>query len=165
MNTSECLEFKNEKILELVTNELKSKAKNYVVLKEDEKGRYIEYAFLKGAPKNNRCLSWYDKLQPNALKRNGHDPKEWKLSEVGKVYELGMFTCGNENSEDPDTRCFPGEAAKCCTEDGWRKHWTTEEPVKCGCWFLKKLPEEIQITFSVAREKFLMFMSDLNSEK
>ena len=34
----------------------------YVILKQDEKGRYIEYAFKEGAPKDNRCLSWYDNL-------------------------------------------------------------------------------------------------------
>ena len=42
----------------------------YVILCEDEQGRYIKYAFIDGEPHDNRCLSWYDKLQPNALKRN-----------------------------------------------------------------------------------------------
>ena len=36
----------------------------YVILCEDEQGRYIKYAFIDGEPHDNRCLSWYDKLQP-----------------------------------------------------------------------------------------------------
>jgi len=29
----------------------------FVYLREDENGRYIEYAFIEGAPHDNRCLS------------------------------------------------------------------------------------------------------------
>ena len=58
----------------MATNNLEK----FVILKEDDEGRYIEYAFKEGAPHDNRCLSWYDKLQPNALKRNNHDQEDWK---------------------------------------------------------------------------------------
>ena len=64
----------------------------FVYLREDENGRYIEYAFIEGAPHDNRCLSWYDKLQPNALRRNGHDISKWPLH---KVDETGQKP-GNE---------------------------------------------------------------------
>ena len=162
MNTEEQLNFVNNKAFELVREQLKGEAKDYVILKEDENGRYIEYAFLNGAPKNNRCLSWYDKLQPNALKRNGHDEKSWKLHEVGKIYKLHMFNCGNENSEDPDKRCFPGEAAPHCVRGGWAKYWTKEEPVKCGCWYLEELPCEVRVPVTFARDLFLEIMKELN---
>ena len=110
---------------------------NFVVLKEDEHGRYIEYAFREGAPHDNRCLSWYDSFQPNALTRNEHDHETWKktsMHEVGKIYELGMFSCCQENSEG-DEHCSPGHPSRKCKE-GWAKHWTYEEPVKCACWYL-----------------------------
>lgn len=111
---------------------------NFVVLKEDEHGRYIDYAFKEGSPHDNRCLSWYDSFQPNALTRNEHDHDDWKktsMHEVGKIYELGMFSCGQENSEG-QAHCSPGHPSQKCREV-WAKYWTYEEPVKCACWFLK----------------------------
>lgn len=116
----------------------------YVVLREDENGRYIEYAFMHGAPEENRCLSWYEKLQPNALIRNGHDIDEWKerLLEVNRIYRLNAFTCGMEDVDDEVKRCRPGCASMSCRLNGYAKHWTYEEPVKCGCWHLDRVEFE-----------------------
>jgi hypothetical protein len=82
---------------------------NYVILKEDEKGTYIEYAYKQGAPHDNRCLSWYFSLQPNAIRRNneafGHPEEtekeiEWRKkcikNAIGKIYYLSSFTCCHE---------------------------------------------------------------------
>lgn len=111
----------------------------FVILKEDEDGRYIDYAFQEGAPHDNRCLSWYDSFQPKALTRNDHDHDTWKktsMHEVGKIYELGMFSCGLQDDDpDSDTHCSPGHPCKKC-KDGWAAYWTPEEPVKCACWYL-----------------------------
>ena len=107
----------------------------YVILCEDEQGRYIKYAFKDGEPHDNRCLSWYDKLQPEALKRNGHDVDEWKktLHKVGEIYRLHMMCCGNENLKGIG-HCSPGHPKKGCS-----KCWTYEEPVKCACWLLEEV--------------------------
>lgn len=113
------------------------KVDKFVVLKEDENGRYIEYAFQEGAPHDNRCLSWYDKLQPEALKRNGHDIDEWMKRYVRKtdtIYELHTMNCGNQN-ETGDEHCSPGHPRKKCL-DCQCKYWTYDEPVKCACWML-----------------------------
>ena len=110
----------------------------FVILKEDEQGRYIEYAFQPCAPHDNRCLSWYDKLQPNALIRNNHDIETWKkkLHEVGEIYELQMFSCGHQNDEpESETHCSPGHPCKKCADSHAAK-WTYDKPVKCACWCL-----------------------------
>ena len=136
----------------------------FVILKEDEEGRYIEYAFQGGAPHDNRCLSWYDSLQPNALERNDHNQKEWikkSLHEVGKIYELGMFSCGNQNKEG-DEHCSPGHpCAKC--KDGWAADWSYNEPVKCACWYLIPVgnTEEYLLTISQAIEFSQILNNDL----
>ena len=84
----------------------------YVILKEDENGQYIEYAYKEGAPHDNRCLSWYYSLQPNAIRRNneafGHPEEsekeiEWRYKRIkekylGKIFELYSFTCGHEEN-------------------------------------------------------------------
>lgn len=84
-----------------------------VVLKKDDKGYYIEYAFKEGAPHDNRCLSWYDSYQEEAYRKNGwveglseedarkrldeiHQNRE---SKIGKVFRLSSFTCGYEEAE------------------------------------------------------------------
>lgn len=86
----------------------------YVYLREDEKGKYIEYAFIEGAPHDNRCLSWYDSYQEKAYIRNGwikdvnsKEDQEYlnymKKSvdeKVDNIFELGSFTCGFE--ENPE---------------------------------------------------------------
>lgn len=113
----------------------------YVILEEDEQGRYIRYAFKDGCPDDNRCLSWYSKLQPEALKRNGHDIETWKkhLHKTGKLYFLSSFTCSNFDAEG-DERCRPGHPSKNCLKKGsCSKHWTYDEPVKCGCWLLEEV--------------------------
>ena len=108
----------------------------YVILREDENGRYIEYAFKEGAPKDNRCLSWYDKPHPIARVRNGYKAN-FPIHETNKVYTLGLFSCGHENKEG-DEHCSAGHPKKKCIEEGYATKWTYEEPVKCACWFLTK---------------------------
>lgn len=113
----------------------------FVELCEDEQGRYIRYVFKDGAPKNNRCLSWYDKLQPAALKRNGHDVEEWSkhLSKVGDIFYLGQMTCSGYDKEGHE-HCEPGcPSEKCRKNIASLKYWTPEEPVKCACWILDAL--------------------------
>lgn len=128
------------KKFELFLNLLKIKNKlhQYVILKEDEQGRYCEYAFTEGAPENNRCLSWYNKLQPIALERNGHKVEDWNISQTGVIYYLNAFNCGRQN-EEGDERCIPGAPCKYCKEEGCAKKWTFDEPVKCACWYLEKV--------------------------
>jgi hypothetical protein len=107
----------------------------FVYLREDENGRYIEYAFKEGTPHDNRCLSWYDKLQPNALVRNGHQVDTWKIHPVDQIYRLHAMDCGNQN-EEGDYHCSPGHPCAHC-RDANARHWTYDEPVKCGCWMLE----------------------------
>lgn len=106
----------------------------YVILKEDKKGRYIEYAFKEGAPKDNRCLSWYDKPHPKARVRNGYRA-DYPIHEVGKVYQLGLFSCGHQNLKE-DEHCSAGHPKLKCVVEGCAHDWTYEEPVKCACWYL-----------------------------
>lgn len=114
--------------------EIKGILDQYVILKEDEKGRYIEYAFKEGAPKDNRCLSWYDKPHPNARVRNGYK-SNYPVREINKIYTLGLFSCGDQDKEG-DEHCSAGHPKKRCLLEGCAKHWTYEEPIKCACWFL-----------------------------
>lgn len=129
-----------DKKFELFLNllKLKNKLDRYVILKEDEQGRCCEYAFMPGAPETNRCLSWYNKLQPIALERNGHKVEEWNISQTGLIYYLNAFTCGYQNAEG-DEQCKPGAPCKRCKEEGCAKKWTFDEPVKCACWYLVKV--------------------------
>ena len=50
-----------DKELDLIKKVLSIKGEldKYVILCEDEQGRYIKYAFIEGEPHDNRCLSWY----------------------------------------------------------------------------------------------------------
>lgn len=128
----------------------------YVVLKEDEKGRYIEYAFKEGAPHDNRCLSWYVTLQPKALKRNGHDIKEWKLCEVGQIYRLLENNCG-EGDKKGDEYCAAGYLREKCRSN--YPHWTYDEPVKCACWSLWRLEDLGQL--SIPLDKVVDYMHEL----
>ena len=60
--------------------ELRGELNKFVYLRANEHGdRYIEYAFIPGAPHDNTCLSWYNKMQVHALLRNGHNIKDWKV--------------------------------------------------------------------------------------
>jgi len=110
-------------VLDLIKKDLQNKKDWYgrpmidtiVVLKKDDKGYYIEYAFKEGAPHDNRCLSWYDSYQEEAYRRNGwfktqdgtdlpDDETKKRLDQirqardakVGKVFRLSSFTCGYE---------------------------------------------------------------------
>lgn len=140
-------EIKTLKLYATITHTLDQ----YVWLREDEQGRYIEYAFIDGAPHDNRCLSWYDKLQPNALKHNNHrDVEDWEIKPINEIYELDMFTCGCENRKD-DKHCSPGHRSKSCSWNA--EFWTYEEPVKCACWFLRKvhLPETVPVSIKLIK--------------
>lgn len=156
----------------------------YVILKKDEKGFYIEYAFAEGAPHDNRCLSWYHSYQPNARKRNGDwDDERLEMHKkhldenIGKLYKLSSLTCGGE--ENPALQiekqreffeqCHPGETFipenyLCTVGNPPQKcrecqcpHWTYKEPVKCACWYLTEVDlNEIQFTFTVEQlQKFI----------
>lgn len=131
---------------------------NYVVLKEDGAGRYIEYAFRDGAPENNRCLSWYDSMQPGVLKKNGHDPGTWKIKEAGKIYRLGRFTCGEDDNPDPELRCRVGRPSPRCLAYG--RVWNPEEPCKCACWCLEEVGEKITIPVTVRTEDLFEWFRD-----
>jgi len=138
-------------VLELIKKDLEAKGllKKYVILKKDEKGYYIEYAFTEGAPHDNRCLSWYNSYQPNAYKRNGWfktaDGKDLPEEEtaarldqlrrerenrVGLIFELSSFTCGYEENEE--------EALK-ESKKAWDKFYPNDEFIpedhicKVGC--------------------------------
>lgn len=115
---------------------------NYVYLREDADGRYIEYAFMEGAPINNRCLSWYDKPHPIALKRQGRDISinPMKLNKVGVLYELSKFTCSG--------KCSVGKPSDDCCSKGFASFWTIDEPVKCACWHLQKVSNVVSASFS-----------------
>ena len=123
--------------LELKTIEKFAKSKgleeNFVWLKEDAEGRYIEYAFKEGVPHDNRCLSWYDKPHPNAWKRNGYKNGR-KIHNVNELYELSSYDCG-ESHKLGNEHCSPGHPRKLC-ESLQCQDWTYEEPVKCACWVL-----------------------------
>jgi len=94
--------------------ELNSELDKYVYLREDAEGKYIEYAFIEGAPHDNRCLSWYDSYQEEAYIRNKwtkglswKEEREYlsKLKEkrddrVGGLFRLSSFTCGYEENQE-----------------------------------------------------------------
>ena len=108
-------------VLDLIKKDLQHKKDMFgrpmidtiVVLKKDDKGYYIEYAFKEGAPHDNRCLSWYDSYQPEAYIKNGwfkyHSEertkklldmiREEREKKIGKVFRLSSFTCGYEEDE------------------------------------------------------------------
>lgn len=107
--------------IELIKKDLQNKKDMFgrpmidsiVVLKKDNKGYYIEYAFKEGAPHDNRCLSWYDSYQEKAYIHNGwveglsEEDTQKRLDEIrqkrekkiGKVFRLASFTCGYEEDE------------------------------------------------------------------
>lgn len=129
----------------------------YVYLREDEKGRYIEYAFIDGVPHDNRCLSWYDKPHPKTLSSKPYNyTKEdieksiKKLHNVGELYKLSEYACGNENKEG-DERCCAGSPKKDCS---YCKSWNYDEPIKCACWTLSKpyVPKYVYISIEKALE-------------
>lgn len=154
----------------------------YVVLKEDSEGQYIEYAFRDGAPHDNRCLSWYDSFHPDAIRVNCEvceyseeemlDELKCRKEEVdkkiGKIFELGSFTCGFEEKMEEMLKekekywnnhhigepfvpehhvCRVGKPSDRCLEQGnCHSDWSYKNPCKCACWYLRK---EIDYTFSI----------------
>lgn len=113
-------------VIDLIKKDLQNKKDMYgrpmidtiVVLKKDDKGYYIEYAFKEGAPHDNRCLSWYDSYQEEAYRKNGwfktndgvdlpEEETQKRLDQirrerdakVGKVFRLTAFSCGFEEDE------------------------------------------------------------------
>lgn len=103
----------------------------YVYLRKDENGYYVEYAFLTGAPHDNRCLSWYDSYQEEAYIRNGwveglsDEEKIFRLSsikkkidnKIGNLFRLSNLTCGYEDYEE--------SSLKEC-EENWKKYHDDE---------------------------------------
>lgn len=107
--------------IELIKKDLQNKKDMFgrpmidsiVVLRKDDKGYYIEYAFKEGAPHDNRCLSWYDSYQEKAYIRNGwveglseedtrkrlDEIRQKREKKIGKVFRLASFTCGYEEDE------------------------------------------------------------------
>lgn len=94
--------------------QLNGELDKYVYLREDADGKYIEYAFIEGAPHDNRCLSWYDSYQEEAYIRNKwtsglswKEEREYlsKLKKkrddrVGQLFRLSSFTCGYEENQE-----------------------------------------------------------------
>jgi len=128
----------------------------YVYLREDEKGRYVEYAFIPGAPHDNRCLSWYNKPHPKTLIGEPYnytkeliEKHDKKLTPVGELYELREFSCGYENKEG-DEKCCAGSPRKDCAYVG--KDWDYDEPIKCACWYLSepRIPKSVLIPIEKA---------------
>lgn len=113
------LEFETLRVYATLTKQLN----RYVILKKDDEGYYIEYAFIEGAPHDNRCLDWYSSYQENAYIRNkwltvrdknGNEvdlPEDEKVArlaaikakidaKVGQIFLLQSFTCGYEEYEE-----------------------------------------------------------------
>ena len=127
-------------VLDLIKKDLQNKKDMFgrpmidtiVVLKKDNKGYYIEYAFKEGAPHDNRCLSWYDSYQPEAYRQNGwlndltEDETQKRLDQirqareekVGKVFRLSSFTCGYEENPEESNRH---------NKESWEKYHPNEE--------------------------------------
>ncbi len=137
-------ELKKIRIAAILNNTLDG----YVYLKEDDKGRYIEYAFKEGAPHDNRCLSWYVKPHLTYSEKHNGWNTPFIRKNVGELYELGQYSCGHHNEPiNSDQHCSPGHPCKKCVEDGLASDWTYDEPVKCACWTLydPKIPKYISI--------------------
>jgi hypothetical protein len=122
-------ELKKIKVAAILSNDLDK----YVYLRKDKKGFYIEYAFIKGVPHDNRCLSWYDSYQEKAYIRNewvhGTISKEdieylafikkSRENRIGQLFILSSFTCGFE--EDLEERLIESEKI-------WKNCYGNKEP-------------------------------------
>lgn len=129
---------------------------NYVYLKEDNNGRYIEYVYKEGAPHDNRCLSWYEKPHSNYVKKHPNTIIKCKEPNTNVIYRLCEFNCGLQDKEG-DEKCVAGCPSKKCM-DSFAFNWTYEEPIKCACWYLEKC----DLKFSVPShdvENFSKFIS------
>lgn len=110
-----------------------NKLDKLVYLRKDEDGYYIEYAFLKGTPHDNRCLSWY------VQGRKEGDRVINKPLQTDIIYYLSDFTCGYEYK---NKECVVGEPRKVCLE-GYAHDWDYKNPKKCACWDLEPLVKNI----------------------
>jgi hypothetical protein len=115
-----------------------NKEKQFVWLRKDEKGYYIEYAFTEGAPHDNRCLSWYDSYQENAYRKNGWlkdsrtdkplpierqqeilaNIRKKREDRIGQIFRLTSFTCGYEENT---------ESALKHAEECWKEFHSDED--------------------------------------
>lgn len=152
---------------------LNNEENKYVWLRSDEKGRYIEFAFKKGVPHDNRCLSWYDAPHPKAWARqakNHEDATEesveqavklgmMRLKKVNELYRLSQFSCDSQDKEG-DEHCSPGCPKRRCLEEGWAHNWTYEEPIKCACWYLREI-ESVPKSVTISMEKALKLKNEL----
>jgi hypothetical protein len=57
------------------------------------------------------------------------------VHEVGKIYQLGLFSCGFQNKTGEE-HCSAGHPKPKCLSEGYAHDWTYDEPVKCACWYL-----------------------------
>lgn len=141
------------------------KLNSYVYLREDEKGRYIEYAFKEGAPHDNRCLAWYAKSHPTYSERHGGWPTpemNYGLQKVDKIYKLTAFDCGRSFLA-PEERCTPGSPWKDCHS---AKDWRYDEPCKCACWYLETINED-EMDFTLRAEQvdeYLKVLAELGGK-
>ena len=127
-------------VIELIKKDLQNKKDIYgrpmidtvVILKKDDNGYYIEYAFKEGAPHDNRCLSWYDSYQEEAYIRNKWTEglseeesrkyldaiREDRDKKIGKVFRLSSFSCGYEEAQ---------EESLDRSRESWEKYHPDEE--------------------------------------
>lgn len=108
--------FTPEYLFNLLVINKQKRIKDFVYLRRDVKGYYLEYAFCKGEPDDNRCLSWY------ITGSKEHNIKPQFV--VDKIYELLSFTC--------DGHCSVG----CPTCKNVIDYWDYNKPIKCACWSL-----------------------------
>lgn len=101
-----------------------SELNDYVWLRKDEKGYYIEYAYLKGVPEYNRCLA-----------------EETKYREINKIYKLCTLTCSSTSG------CKVGIPKKGCDYFLCQQNWSIESPGKCACWYLEKDSPRLVFSF------------------
>ena len=147
-----------------------NKLDKYVWLREDDKGRYIEYAFIKGAPHDNRCLSWYDKPHPNYFK-NHPDLSQGRIKTVNELYKLREFCCGLSDKQGVE-HCSAGHPKEDCdyitagkrAGERWRE-WSYDEPIKCACWNLENIKESDLEDSVIPANKAQEYLNVLNKEK
>lgn len=103
--------FKEDKKFQafLKTIEYFGETSNYVILKEDENGKYVEYAFMDGEPERNRVLHRYIATD----------------FPTNRLYKLRSATCGD--------KCKVGEPNPDC----YKKREYNEKSPDCCCWRLE----------------------------
>lgn len=108
---------------------------DFVWLREDEFGKYLEYVFNDGVPHNNRCLHQHV---------IGRSPSEkdsipiTNLPQINEVYRLDEYCCHRSHlSADDPNYCAAGHPCKSCLTN-MAYNWTEEYPGYCACWDLTK---------------------------